>query len=130
MVITPAQHAEKKPLTLRFLGALVEQLGAQLYPSATATVAELISNAWDADASRVWVSIPLGEAWAEADVIEVLDDGHGMTRDEAQQRYLMVGRKRGWLITARPPEGASSTGERALGSSRRSARRNCWSAKP
>ena len=44
-----------QPLKLRFLGALIEQLGAQLYPSATATVAELISNAWDAEANTVWV---------------------------------------------------------------------------
>ena len=40
-------------LELRFGGRLVEQLGAQMYPSATATVAELISNAWDADAENV-----------------------------------------------------------------------------
>lgn len=115
MVITPEQHAEKKPLTLRFLGALVEQLGAQLYPSATATVAELISNAWDADASRVWVSIPLGEAWAEADVIEVLDDGHGMTRDEAQQRYLMVGRKRRLADNGKTPRRRLVHGRKGIG---------------
>ena len=82
------------PLKLRFVGALVEQLGAQLYPSATATVAELISNAWDADAKNVWVNIPLDKSWAADDVIEVLDDGHGMTREQAQNQYLVVGRKR------------------------------------
>ena len=82
------------PLKLRFVGALVEQLGAQLYPSATATVAELISNAWDADAKNVWVNIPLDKSWTADDVIEVLDDGHGMTREQAQNQYLVVGRKR------------------------------------
>ena len=84
----------REPLTLKFVGALVEQLGAQMYPSATATVAELISNAWDADARNVWVSIPFGQSWTEAGEIVVIDDGHGMTRDQAQQKYLMVGRKR------------------------------------
>ena len=73
---------------------LVEQLGAQLYPSATSTVAELISNAWDADAKNVWVTIPFGQSWTANGMIEVLDDGHGMTRQEAQHRYLIVGRKR------------------------------------
>ena len=82
------------PLTLRFLGALIEQLGAQMYPSATATVAELISNAWDAEASNAWVSIPLGTEWTSDSVIIVADDGHGMTREEAQERFLTVGRKR------------------------------------
>ena len=84
----------QEPLRLKFVGALVEQLGAQLYPSATATVAELISNAWDADARNVWVTIPFGDSWTAGDEIIVLDDGHGMTREDAQAKYLVVGRKR------------------------------------
>ena len=82
------------PLVLRFGGSLVEQLGAQLYPSVTSTVAELISNAWDADANTVWVSIPFGNSWAEDSEIVVLDDGNGMTRSLARDAYLIVGRKR------------------------------------
>ncbi len=82
------------PLVLKFGGSLVEQLGAQLYPSATATVAELISNAWDADARHVWVTIPYGESWIPESEIVVVDDGHGMSREEAQHAYLVVGRKR------------------------------------
>ena len=82
------------PLVLRFGGSLVEQLGAQLYPSATATVAELISNAWDADAKNVWVTIPFGEDWKPESEITVVDDGRGMTREDSQRTYLIVGRKR------------------------------------
>ena len=84
----------EQPLELKFLGALVEQLGAQMYPSATATIAELISNAWDADAANVWVEFPFDEPWTEDSKIVVLDDGHGMTREEAADQYLVVGRKR------------------------------------
>ncbi|MYA43741.1 MAG: hypothetical protein F4Z31_18600 [Gemmatimonadetes bacterium] len=86
--------SEEAVLELKFLGALVEQLGAQMYPSATATIAELISNAWDADAANVWVEFPFGEPWTEDSKIVVLDDGHGMTRAEAADQYLVVGRKR------------------------------------
>ncbi|WP_420621408.1 ATP-binding protein [Candidatus Poriferisodalis sp.] len=86
--------AERKPLRLRFLGSLVEQLGAQLYPGATATIAELISNAWDADARTVWIDLPLGTAWTESDLITVTDDGIGMSYEDAENRYLLVGRKR------------------------------------
>ena len=86
--------ATQEPLKLRFAGALVEQLGAQMYPSATAAVAELISNAWDADARNVWATLPFGQSWTESDEIIVIDDGHGMTREQAQSRYLIVGRKR------------------------------------
>ena len=67
----------EQPLKLKFLGALIEQLGAQMYPSATATVAELVSNAWDAEAEHVWVAIPFGESWDESSEIVVVDDGHG-----------------------------------------------------
>ena len=104
-----------EPLKLRFVGALVEQLGAQLYPSATATVAELISNAWDADARNVWVEIPLGETWSEESEITVLDDGHGMTRSEAQDRYLRVGRKRRAEGHATTPGGRLVHGRKGIG---------------
>jgi hypothetical protein len=89
--IAASDHGE--PLVLRFGGSLVEQLGAQLYPSVTATVAELISNAWDAEARSVWVTMPFGR-WDDDDRIVVVDDGLGMTRDDAQDAYLIVGRKR------------------------------------
>lgn len=81
-------------MKLRFGGSLVEQLGAQLYPSATATVAELISNSWDADAANVWIQVPFGESWTPDSEIVVVDDGNGMTRAEAEDAYLVVGRKR------------------------------------
>lgn len=92
-------------LVLKFGGSLVEQLGAQLYPSVTATVAELISNAWDADAKNVWISIPFGQSWTETSEIVVIDDGHGMTRALSQQRYLVVGRKRRLEQLANKSEG-------------------------
>lgn len=76
-------------LILRFGGGLVRQLGAQLYPSATASVAELISNAWDANATRVWVTMPFGD-WTNGEIV-VVDDGHGMTFEEARDLYLHVG---------------------------------------
>ena len=108
----------EEPLKLKFVGALVEQLGAQLYPSATATVAELISNAWDADAHNVWVKIPFGQSWTTDGEIEVLDDGHGMTREQAQSQYLIVGRKRrlqdgGQTKGGRPVHGRKGIGKLA-----------------
>jgi DNA mismatch repair ATPase MutL len=83
-------EGEGDVLQLRFGGRLVEQLGAQMYPSATATVAELISNAWDADARHVWVQMPFGD-WSHGEIL-VVDDGVGMSRDEARDAYLVVGR--------------------------------------
>ena len=104
-----------EPLKLRFAGALVEQLGAQMYPSATATVAELISNSWDADARNVWVTIPFGSSWSVDGEIIVLDDGHGMTREEAQIRYLDVGRKRRVHHGGASPSGRPVHGRKGIG---------------
>ena len=105
----------QEPLKLKFVGALVEQLGAQLYPSATATVAELISNAWDADARNVWVTIPLGQSWSTDDKVEVFDDGHGMTREQAQEQYLVVGRKRRLQDHGMTREGRLVHGRKGIG---------------
>ena len=105
----------QQPLKLKFVGALVEQLGAQLYPSATATVAELISNAWDADAKNVWVSIPFGQSWTTSDMIEVLDDGYGMAREQAQSQYLVVGRKRRLQDGGTTPGGRLVHGRKGIG---------------
>lgn len=95
--IAAADQAYDDDAALRLLygGSIVVQLGSQLYPSVTAAVAELISNAWDADARNVWVTVPFGDDWTGHDsTIEVLDDGLGMTRREAQFKYLVVGRER------------------------------------
>jgi hypothetical protein len=89
------KYGAEEPLRLLYGGSIVVQLGSQLYPSVTAAVAELISNAWDADARNVWVTIPFGEDWEGPDsTIEVIDDGVGMDRRESQFKYLVVGRER------------------------------------
>ncbi len=105
-------------LKLKFLGALVEQLGAQMYPSVTASIAELVSNAWDADAGNVWITMPLGVTIVPGDgtVISVVDDGLGMTRQDAATKYLIVGRKRRVEeATTRTPSGRTLHGRKGLG---------------
>ena len=103
-------------LKLRFLGSLVEQLGAQMYPSVTSTIAELISNAWDADAKNVWVTIPFGKLREPGAQITVVDDGLGMTHEEARDRYLIVGRKRRVALGRdRSREGRPLHGRKGIG---------------
>lgn len=111
-----AERPDDEPLELLFGGSLVEQLGAQLYPSATATVAELISNAWDADAENLWVKMPFDD-WGDDAIIEVIDDGHGMNRAQVRH-YLIVGRKRrlddkGISENGRPVHGRKGLGKLA-----------------
>ena len=127
----------------------VDKLGVKLYDRASAVVAELVANAYDADAEEVRVKLPLatllgskfddeeseeiesgvestsetrGGANAderdEEEFIEVIDDGHGMTPEEANEHFLVVGQDR--RIT--PSQGAYSrdkdrrvTGRKGIG---------------
>jgi hypothetical protein len=102
-----------EPLVLRFGGKLVEQLGAQMYPSATATVAELISNAWDADAENVWVQMPFGD-WTNGEIV-VTDDGVGMSVNDARSAYLIVGRNRRLTSGQRTPRNRLVHGRKGIG---------------
>lgn len=91
------------PYVLRISRLTVAKLGVKLYDKASAVVAELIANAYDADAETVTVHIPLnvalgsivgGEVHDRGLEIVVEDNGHGMTPDEAIQYYLRVGTDR------------------------------------
>src|ERR1700686_296517 len=85
-------NPEDQRLYLRFSGRIIDSLGIQMYQSPTAAIAELIANAWDADAKKVDVELP--DNVGEAAEIEIRDDGVGMTFEECQEKYLNVGRNR------------------------------------
>ena len=51
-------NREPRELYLRFQGRILDALGIQMYQSPTAAIAELIANAWDADAEKVEVVLP------------------------------------------------------------------------
>jgi len=93
-----------RQLTMRFAGGLVKHLGLQMYSGAVPAIAELIANAWDAEAENVWITIPLDEQLRSDSVIEVKDDGHGMSFEECDEKYLVLGRDR------RAAEGPYSAG--------------------
>ncbi len=78
-----------KQLFLRFHGRVLEHLGLQIYYKPVNAIAELVTNAWDADAEEVKITLP-GQNSPDMK-IDVADDGSGMTFDECQKRYLNVG---------------------------------------
>jgi len=86
--------APKRRLTMRVAGGLVKHLGLQMYSGAVPAIAELISNAWDAMATTVTITLPLDRAPTEEDQIIVEDDGHGMSFEECNEKYLVIGRDR------------------------------------
>jgi len=87
--------SDKKPkLTLGFHGRIIDHLGIQMYQSPTAAIAEIVSNAWDADAENVKISFDFSNSEKSEWTISISDDGNGMTFDECQRRYLSVGYNR------------------------------------
>ena len=84
--------ASEKKLRLSFHGRIIDSLGIQMYQSPVAAVAELIANAWDADATAVAVTLP-SDTGPDAEIV-VQDNGKGMTFTDCQDRYLNVGLNR------------------------------------
>ena len=78
---------EPKPLYMKVSLGTIDDLGVKLYSGFPAAIAELVANAWDADAERVDIITPNGK-------IIIKDDGHGMNRDDIQNKYLTVGYRR------------------------------------
>lgn len=87
-------ETKERQLTMRFAGRLVKHLGLQMYSGAVPAIAELIANAWDAMAKNVYINVPLGKSLEHTDKIIVKDDGSGMSFEECDNHYLVVGRDR------------------------------------
>ncbi len=79
-------------LYLNFHGRIIEHLGLQMYQSPTAALAELLSNAWDADSEKVAITLPSDMTSGAKIVIQ--DWGNGMTLEEVRGQYLKVGQNR------------------------------------
>ena len=75
-------------------GQMIKHLGLPMYSGAVPALAELISNAYDAMAKNVNITIPIGKPLEAADKIVAEDDGHGMTYEGCNDLYRTVGRDR------------------------------------
>src|ERR1700674_956293 len=81
----------------------VDKLGVKLYDRVAAVIAEIIANSYDADAAKVTIRAPMGEWLAtkkkgavqdKGFIIEVEDNGFGMTAQEVNEYYLKEGKER------------------------------------
>ena len=87
---------------------VLNHLGIGLYSNIPAVLSEFVANAWDADAENVDISIdPSGQ-------IVVRDDGHGMTLDDINDRFLKVGYQRR-LKSATSLKGRDVMGRKGIG---------------
>ncbi len=100
-----ARREKTEPYEMRISRMTVDKLGVRLYDRVSAVVAELVANAYDADAENVMARVPLNSLLAKRNfesrevegygyAIEIEDDGHGMTPLEANEHFLWVGKDR------------------------------------
>ncbi|WP_107331562.1 TIGR02391 family protein [Metapseudomonas otitidis] len=104
-----------KKLVMKFDPKTIEHLGVRMYSTLPPALAELISNAYDADAENV--KIILVENATGPVSITVVDDGHGMNSEDIQNKFLVIGRNRRKQEGDKPTERFKrlATGKKGLG---------------
>ena len=116
-----AEHIDqqvKLTFHIKVLGRLLELLGKQMYKRRDTAIAELIANCWDAGSSTVRVTTAKENDYdPDKSVIVIEDDGRGMSSDEVQKDYLIVGRNRrragNDVVDGRPVMGRKGIGKLA-----------------
>src|SRR5829696_8827685 len=104
---------EQRTYTIEVLGRTLEHLGTQMYKHRDAALAELIANCWDAGAKSVEVTVPLNAPLSEASELRIADDGGGMSPDQVQTNYLVLGRNR--REDSPDPPGRTVMGRKGIG---------------
>lgn len=104
--------AEKK-LKMSFDPHTIEHLGIKMYSRLPNAIAELIANAYDADAHNVYIKITDKN---DEKSICISDDGVGMSFEEINEKFLRIGRKRRIDDNGLSPSGKRKvTGRKGLG---------------
>jgi HSP90 family molecular chaperone len=101
----------KKKLTMKFDPRTVEHLGISLYSKLPTVIAELISNSWDADAENINLEF-IDE---EDKKIIYEDDGEGMSFEELNNKFLLIGRNRRSEDSEITKKGRKVIGKKGLG---------------
>ena len=83
----------------------IKHLGLQMYSTLPPVIGELVANAWDADATKIEITIPETPIDEHTSKIVIADDGMGMSDHDIREKYLITGRDR------REKEGSDRTPE-------------------
>jgi hypothetical protein len=91
--------------TIKVSPRILDHLGVSAYNSLRKCLAELAANSYDADATEVRISVP--DVVDDSAVIDIGDDGTGMSAREIDENYLFIARDR-------RIDGQRSAGDRLL----------------
>jgi len=101
-------------LQLRFDPHTIEHLGIKMYSRLPYALAELVANAYDAGAENVFIN--LCDSDPTNKMIVISDDGDGMSYNEVQEKFLVIGRKRRETDETRDnSKGRKITGKKGVG---------------
>ena len=84
----------ENPYEMKFDIGTIKHLGLQMYSTLPPVIGELVANAWDANATRVDITIPDEPINQERSEIIIEDNGIGMSDEDIRERYLIIGRDR------------------------------------
>ncbi len=84
---------KREAYKMQFDIGTIKHLGLQMYSTLPPVIGELVSNAWDAEATKVEIEIPTGAVTDKSEII-VKDNGLGMSDQDVRNAYLIVGRDR------------------------------------
>nr|VFK01034.1 MAG: Histidine kinase-, DNA gyrase B-, and HSP90-like ATPase [Candidatus Kentron sp. LFY] len=93
--------ANESPYRMTLSLNVLNHLGLNLYSNVPSVLSEVVANAWDADAENVWITIDFAKG---NEKIVIQDDGHGMTPEDVNSKYLLVGYQRRGPELKREPE--------------------------
>lgn len=89
---------------------VLNHLGLNLYTNTPAVLTEIVSNAWDADATEVHIDVD-----AQNGTITIADNGHGMNADDVEHKFLNVGYARREDDREQSPKGRNVMGRKGIG---------------
>ena len=90
--------------------SVLNHLGRNLYRNFITVLGEAISNAWDADAKNVWITI---DKYNNNMIVK--DDGTGMTDDDFQNKFLKIGYSKRKNKNFNSPLGRPFIGRKGIG---------------
>ena len=86
--------AFKDPYRMEFDVYTIKHLGLQMYSTLPPVIGELVANGWDANATKVEITIPETPIDEQTSEIVISDDGMGMSDGDVRKKYLIIGRDR------------------------------------
>ena len=88
------RDGSKNPYKMEFDVGTIKHLGLQMYSTLPPVIAEFVANSWDANATKVDITIPTDRINEQTSEIVISDDGIGMSDEDIRKKYLIIGRDR------------------------------------